>query len=266
MDNLVKFYENDTDIMYTINSGGCGLVSIPKDLKNNIKVYMIFKDIAMQEHEKRKLMIDMQSISKLVNEKEKDALLIVFLIGSDFLLNENVINYGKEQVKIKELINNIYNKILKEGTLKKENFIKKVEIISLDNKYIDFTNWLCMQNPLKFHSISYQKLLASDNKVFTNQNTASIFNEPNKQSTIMGMQSNIRPTEQSLSIGTPNVQPVNNPNNHPVGYNQQLYQKSLVKNGPNNHGSSAFIKWYTALFILLASLVIGIISSLILLK
>lgn len=267
MNDLINFYENDTDILYSLIGVGQGLVSIPKDLKDDIKLFLVFKDSVSQETERRKLVADLQSISKSIN-KNNDAILLFSLMPNNFLLNENIVNYGMELTKIKKSVNMIYNKLLGEGKLKKENFIKKIEILSLDNKYRDFSNWLCKQNPEKFHLTEYKLEFKQDvpkkqTDVFSSQSSASIFNEPTNQSTMMGMHSNTKANEQSLSIGTPNLTGLNfstNPNA------QKIHEKNLVRNYPNNHGSSAFIKWYTTLFILIGSLVIGIIASLILIK
>ena len=124
-----------------------------------------------------------------------------------------------------------------------------------------------MQSPSKFSTISYQQLLkeydiTSHSDIFINQNAASIFNEPNRQSTMMGMQSNIKPINHSLSIGTPQ-------NIESQIDKRYVKSKTLVKelpNNHNNHGSAAFIKWYTALFILLAALIIGFCISIVLVK
>ena len=103
-----------------------------------------------------------------------------------------------------------------------------------------------------------------DSDVFINQNSASIFNEPNRQSSMMAMQSNIKPISESLSIGTPKF----NPNGQYFGYsaNNLSKPKTLVRKLPPNNGSAAFIKWYTTLFILIMSIVIGISISIFLVK
>jgi len=266
MNDLINFYENDTDILYSLTGAHQGLVSIPKDLKNDIKVFLIFKDSLLQEPERRKLISDLQTISKSIN-KDNDAIILVSLMPNNFLLNENIVSYGMELTKIKKSVNMIYNKLLGEGKFKKENFIKKVEILSLDNKYKDFSNWLCMQNPGKFHLTDYNLLVKPNipkkqSDVFSSQNSASIFNEPTNQATMMGIHSNTKANEQSLSIGNPNLAGLNfstDPNA------QRIHQKNLVRNYPNNN-NAAFIKWYTTLFILLASIVIGVIVSLVLIK
>lgn len=266
MSNLVKYYVTETNTIYMIKGNGHGLVSVPNVLKNNIKIFMIFKDNSLQvlqQKDRNQLISEMLEINKKINRNNNEGMFIVTFIEDEILKNEDPFVFNEELDKIKELVNTIYNKLLSEGNLRKENFVKKVELVSLDGKYDSFINWLCLQNPSKFHAISYQQLLKNTeekNNVFINQNSASIFNEPTKQSTMMGMQSNIKPINESLSIGTPKVVPNNNNYQH-------IKQKTLVRTMPNNRpGSAAFIKWYTTLFILLASLVIGICVSIVLVK
>lgn len=279
MYDLIRFFENENYTMYTLSVNGQVFVSVPKNLKNSIKTFMFFKDSMLPEHEKNKLMSDIQSIYDRINNDNESGILIVSLFDSNFLMNENVINYGKELVKIKNIVNSIYNKLLSESEVKKENFVREVKLLTFDNKYRDFSSWLCMQNPARFQSMGYHELFPIEEKnkkteYFTNQSTASIFNEPNSQSTMMGMQSNIKPIEASLSIKTPKFEdnsgsgggPSNSGGQYNNYTNQMTNQKILVKTLPHNHGNAAFIKWYTALFILLASLVVGITVSLVLVK
>jgi len=272
MNDLIKFYENENDTTYTINSNGQqGLVSIPKVLNNNIKVFMFFKDSLLRDDEKQQLMFDIQAISQKINKDNDEGMLIVSLMSNDFLINEDEMMRQKELENIKNLVNNIYNKLLSDGKLRKENFVKKIELISLDSKYNNFVNWLCSQNPSKFHNVSYQELLKKEdnkdmqNSVFINQNVANIFNEPNRQSTMMGMQSNVKPISESLSIGTPKIENINQ-NGQYFGYSGNLANpKTLVRKMPNNNNNNAaFIKWYTTLFILVLSLVVGIAISFVL--
>ena len=272
MSNLSKFHENDKDIFYTLNGENQGFVSIPKDLNNNIKVFMIFKSSNLQGNERNKLMSDMNNITRMINTGNDDGICIISLIENSFLENENVVSYGKELIRIKKLVNTIYNELLGNGNLKRENFIKKLELLSLDNRYNDFINWLCMQNPSKFHFVSYQELVNNYNQnvhgnVFINKNVTTIFNDPNMAS----VQANVIPTQESLSIGTPRLPDNFNDTSSgggPAKNNDQYTMnnvkvKKLVKNPPTSHG---FIKWYTTLFILLASLAIGITISVVLVK
>lgn len=280
MYDLIRFFENENYTMYTLSVNGQVFASVPKNLKGNIKTFMLFKDSILQEQEKNRLMSDMQAIYNRINTNDESGILIVSLFDSNFLMNENVVTYGKEFVKIKNIVNSIYNKLLSDGEVKKENFVREVKLLTFDSKYKDFSSWLCMQNPSRFQSMGYYELFpvqeeSKKSEFFTSQNTASIFNEPNSQSTMMGMQSNIKPIEASLSIKTPKFEdisssggggPVNSGGQYVNYTNQISNQKKLVKTLPHNHGNAAFIKWYTALFILLASLIIGITVSLILVK
>ena len=274
MDSLVKYYETETDIVYLVNQNNQGLVSVPKDLKDNIRVFMIFKDNSLQglqQQDRDKLALEMQDISKRINRDNEDGIFLVNFIGDEIIRNGTAFNYSNELQKTKGLVNTVYNNLLGNGKVKKENFIKKVELLYSDNRYNSFINWVCLQNPSKFHAINYQQLFNNTNNknleksdVFINQNSASIFNEPNRQSSMMAMQSNIKPISESLSIGTPKF----NPNGQYFGYsaNNLSKPKTLVRKLPPNNGSAAFIKWYTTLFILIMSIVIGISISIFLVK
>jgi len=267
MNNLMKYYVTETGIIYIINSDSQGLASVPKDLKDDIKVFLIFKDSSLQvlqPQDRNQLITEMQEISKKINSNNNNGIFIVTFLEDEVLKSENAFTYYKKLGDIKKIVNIIYNKLLGDGSVTKDNFIKKVELIMADDRYNSFINWVCLQNPSKFSSISYQELLknydiASHSDIFINQNAASIFNEPNRQSSMMAMQSNVKPINESLSIGTPR--------NIPTNVNRQyVAPKTLVRTLPNNRGSAAFIKWYTALFILLASVVIGICISIVLVK
>lgn len=278
MNNLVKYYEAETNVVYMINNQG--VVSIPKVLEDNIRIFMTFKS-NYEGQDKNKLMFDIQEISKKINQNNTNSIFILSFVSDEILKNESVYNYSKVLEEIKRSVNIVYNNILRRGTLKKESFVKKIELFSLDIKYNSFINWLCLQNPSKFQIFNHSQLVNNDkfknqSNVFINNNTASIFNEPNRQSIMVAMQSNIKPISESLSIGTPKIDNTNdssgggpiNAGGQYFGYSSDAIsnQKTLVKTLPNNHGSAAFIKWYTTLFILLISLAIGIAISVVLVK
>ena len=269
MDEPMKINENEANVIYKLNGNQQGIFSVPKHLNNNIKVFMFFCDNKLEYSDQNKLISSIQSISSTLNKDEDNGICIISFVDSDFLKNQNVVGFGNQFIKTKKLVNTIYNYLLKDGNVQKENFIKKVELISFDNNYTAFIDWLCSQNPSKFHSFDYQSLFVQKNNtniqkgVFINNNEASIFNEPTKQSAMTASQTGIKPITQSLSIGNPKFENNYNPsNNQYSGYNNQaINQKQLVRIPPNNHGSSAFIKWYNVLLILGLSLVIGTVIA-----
>lgn len=279
MNNLMKYYVTENDIIYIIKGENQGLVSVPTNLKYDIKVFLIFKDASLQilqSQDRKKLISEMQEISKKINSNGNNGIFIVTFLDDEILKNENAFTFYKELADIKKIVNIIYNKLLGDGNITKDDFIKKVELITADERYNSFINWICLQNPSKFDVISYEQLLkdydiTSHSDIFIRQNSASIFNEPNRQSTMMGMQSNIRPINESLSIGNPRPEYYGDnasSGGGPINAGGQIFgqnnkQKVLVKTLPTNHG---FIKWYTTLFILLASIVIGVSISLVLIK
>lgn len=268
MDELMKYFETGTNSLYVLDDNNQSLVSIPKDLASNIKVFMIFKDKSLQEQNRNNFINEIYGIARMLNNGNNDALFIVNFVNNNVLDSPSENTYSEELDKIKGLVNNVYNKLLKEGKVKRENFIKKVQLISLDGRYNPFTNWVCTKNPSKFRAAYCPPVSTNTNanikpksNVFINQNSASIFNEPNKQSSMMVMQSNLKPINESLSIGTPTNFNYANSNNKEI-----VKQKTLVKKLPTNHKNAAFIKWYTTLAILLFSIVFGIVISVVLVK
>lgn len=252
MNKLMKFYENDTDVMHYLGEDLQSYVSIPKNLGHNIKVFMFFGDLMLPEDKRTELLTTMLNTSKVVNNGNSNGVIITSLMSSDFFMNGNVVSYGKESIRIKKVVNTVYNQMLREKIAEKGDFVKQIEIINQDNKYKDFSDWLCRQVPSKFKQVNYQELITKKepySHVFVNQNDASIFNEPNEQSVLF--KSNIRPNHEELYIGTPSY--------------EQINQKKLVKRYPSDN-NSAFISWYTTIFILISSLVIGVIISITLIK
>lgn len=275
MDELVRYFETGTNSIYVLDDDNKSLISVPKDLADNIKVFMIFKDKSLQEQNRNYFINEIYGIARMVNNSNNDALFIVNFVNNNVLNSPSENTYGEELDKIKGLVNNVYNKLLKDGTAKREKFIKKVHLVSLDARYNPFINWLCVKNPSKFR-VAYSTKVStnintSDNEkskidVFINQNSANIFNEPNRQSSMMVMQSNLKPISESLSIGAPTNLNYANSNSEQYNNKKIVKQKTLVKKLPNNHNNAAFIKWYTTLAILLFSIVFGIFISVVLVK
>lgn len=259
MTDLVKISENETDVIYIIDKQG--MVVIPKNLTNNINFFMFFNEYTSQENERANLINNMNSFIRTVNQNEKNSILLVSFLESQSISLSSAYTIVFDNVK--KFVNTVYNILLSKGNLRKENFIKRIELLTFNNAYNQFANWLCLQYPAKFRFAGYQfNVSKNDNlkksDMFISNNSANIFNEPTRQSTMMGMQSNIRPVDESLSIGTPKIENISNTNMQTIRYNNNSYF--------NNHGNAAFIKWYTALFILLVSLVIGIGISIVFVK
>ena len=211
MNNLVKFHETESDTIYMIQDKMQGLVDVPHDLKDNIKLFMIFKDNtieSLQENERQSLISEMINFSKNINNDSEDGLFVVAFIEDSILTNVNAFTYSEELYKIKSLVNNIYNKLLGEGKVRKENFIKKVELLYSDERYKTFMDWLCLQNHSKFHANNYQELL-NKNIVKENNNTlpqdiattpVQSFNNKNAEKV------NISPDKvNNLNIGQPTI-------------------------------------------------------------
>ena len=293
MNNLLKLYENQYDTIYVVNDKIQGLVDIPKNLKNNIKLFMIFKDDnldKLHETEKQKLITEIINTSKKINSNNDEGLFVVAFIEDNILTNTNAFTYTNELYKIKSLVNNIYNKLLSEGKLKKENFIKKVELLYSDNRYKNFMDWLCLQDSSKFHANSYQELLNNNNTLqtppviqpninnnmsieskMTLNNTQQINNNISIQN--VTQPNNTTPITETLTIGSVKPSQIYNdttssgggPSNQFIGQSNQLAKpKILVKTLPKNN--AAFINWSTIIFILTMSFVIGISLSIYLLN
>lgn len=280
MDNLMKFSETESDIIYMIDNNQ-GLVSIPKDLKNNIKVFMMFGDSNISEEERNKIVNNISEVSKRINDNDDDGICIVTFINSDVTNTNDAIIYTEELNRIKMLVNNIYNKLLAEGKFTKDNFVKKIELLYTDLKYKNFMDFLCLQNPSKFHANSYQELMnevirENSNSNMDNTNTTTVNNTPVSNASNNYVNNNVTYPSQfdsntdyinnTNSLAKPNsVEPINEGlsiGSVPFEY-QNLNNKTLVKTKPNN---AAFIKLPTIIFIIAMSLVIGITISVSLLK
>lgn len=269
MNNLTFLEETENTTIYVVEDELQGLVSIPKDLNNNIKVYMAF------EKNKNEFISKMKEITKTINNNQ-DGILIITIIKN----NINEIDYPNILAKIKNLVNKIYNDILKEKKVTKENFIKKIEFLSSEEEYNNLINWLCLQNPNKFH-LNNQKLMntkilneTTRGEILT-QNiekiTISPFSQPiNNLNNTNGTENNLEPITEKLTIGsfTPTINNSSFPKNETtnnVNQPEEVNKKKLLR-VPDHHNNAAFIKLPTIIFVLIMSLVIGITFSISLLK
>lgn len=263
MVNLIKYYETEKEIFYLLSDENQALVTIPKDLNNNIKVFMSFKDKdfkSINEEERKNIINEMKEVKE--NIKENSIIIDMFALQNN-LEDNNAFAFSNELNNIKQVVNTIYNTLLQNGNVKKEDFVKKVELISLDNKYDNFINWLSMQNPNKFNKYDYQQILEkkkSEEELFLQKTQTSIFRKDE-----------IKPIIESLSIGMPQLTnnsntPVSSQYNNEENINKNFVPKTMTLKPNQNSKNAGFINWTTTLFILTISLIIGIVTSVLILK
>jgi len=279
MDDLMKYYETSSDVTYVLDDQDQGLVFFPKNLTNHVKIFSIIKDKSLFEYHRNNLINEFLYISKMINNGNNDAIYVMSFIKSDFLSSGNIEDYSKELDKIKKHVNIAYNSLLREENLKRENFIKKIQLVSLDIRFTNFINWICQKNPNKFRAVNYQALVNStptrkeqpkSSSMFINNNSANIFSEPTRQSAMTAaMQSNGRPVKESLSIGTPRFDSYytgssSSGGGGPKNSFNNAKTKTLVKKRPI--GGQGFIKWPTIVFILLMTLLISFTITVYLIK
>lgn len=273
MNNLMTLQENENSTIYILQEKLQGLVSVPKDLKNNIKVFLLFKDSAEKENDTDKVVNEVLEVSKQINLGEDNGICIVAFMSNN-LSDNNAITYATELNNIKDFVNKIYNSLLRTGNLSKENFVKKLELLYQEDKYKNFVDFLCLQDSGKFHSNSYSELMNKEVKnssVIQNEDSSSLNNStfvPNKQDneTInngsMVAPTSVQPVTETLSIGSvPNsfYHPEDSSGGGPS--NVISNNKVLVKTKPN-----AFINLPAVILILVMSLVVGVSVSLYFLK
>lgn len=276
MDGLMKYYETTNDITYVLGDENQSIVSIPKDLANHIKIFVIIKDKSLFEHNRNNIVNEIFYISKMINNGNNDAIYLVSFVNSNLVVNQNEEVYSKEINRIKEHVNIAYNSLLRNGSLNKGDFIRKVQLISLNNKFANFINWTCMKNPTKFRAVNYQAVVSSipneqvnKNPMFIDNNSANIFSEPTRQSAMVAaMHSNGKPINEALSIGTPRVSPNMNTK---VSANNGGYFKIKDNNVKSlSHtpsvGGQGFIKWPTIIFIMLITLLVSFTITVFIIK
>lgn len=278
MNDLMKLRETESDTIYMIESDMQGLVSVPKKLQNNIKVFMMFGN--NNNENQNKLLEDISIVSKQINSNNDEGLCIIAFISSEILTTNNAITYTRELNRIKELVNSIYNKILKEHKLTKENFVKKIELLYSDERYKDFMDFLCLQNPNKFHTSSYQELVSKTTQSDTSSNNKDLettqvlpraytnqFVVSDNYNQVVTQPNNVTPIAEKLSIGNAQINQYSSDNSESGGpSNSNIENKTLTRTIPTNHGNAAFINLTTIILILIISLVIGISFSIYVLR
>ena len=162
------------------------------------------------------------------------------------------VDYIYELSRIKRLVNQVYNLVLKEKNLSRDKFIRKIEILNNGNNK-EFVNWLCVHYSNKF----YKSGMQVDN-VFKNNDV--IFNTP-KTDTVNNVpvvNSSYTPTDEKLSIGE--INPVYKTLPKP---NTQVNNGGFYRSSNNN---AAFIKLPMIILVLLLSTIIGVGISIFMLK
>ena len=232
MDSPIKYQEDDYGIIYSYLDS---YISVPNGIQNNIKLCLSFE----------KNQTDLvNSMNKYRTEGN-----ILFLTITN---NIPEVDYIYELSRIKRLVNQVYNLVLKEKNLSRDKFIRKIEILNNGNNK-EFVNWLCEHYSNKF----YKSGMQVDN-VFKNNDV--IFNTP-KTDTVNNVpvvNSSYTPTDEKLSIGE--IDPVYKTLPNP---NTQVSNGGFYRSSNNN---AAFIKLPMIILVLLLSTIIGVGISIFMLK
>ncbi len=232
MDSPIKYQEDDYGIIYSYLDS---YISVPNGIQNNIKLCLSFE----------KNQTDLvNSMNKYRTEGN-----ILFLTITN---NIPEVDYIYELSRIKRLVNQVYNLVLKEKNLSRDKFIRKIEILNNGNNK-EFVNWLCEHYSNKF----YKSGIQVDN-VFKNNDV--IFNTP-KTDTVNNVpvvNSSYTPTDEKLSIGE--IDPVYKTLPNP---NTQVNNGGFYRSSNNN---AAFIKLPMIILVLLLSTIIGVGISIFMLK
>ncbi len=232
MDSPIKYQEDDYGIIYSYLDS---YISVPNGIQNNIKLCLSFE----------KNQTDLvNSMNKYRTEGN-----ILFLTITN---NIPEVDYIYELSRIKRLVNQVYNLVLKEKNLSRDKFIRKIEILNNGNNK-EFVNWLCEHYSNKF----YKSGMQVDN-VFKNNDV--IFNTP-KTDTVNNVpvvNSSYTPTDEKLSIGE--IDPVYKTLPNP---NTQVNNGGFYRSSNNN---AAFIKLPMIILVLLLSTIIGVGISIFMLK
>lgn len=232
MDSPIKYQEDDYGIIYSYLDS---YISVPNGIQNNIKLCLSFE----------KNQTDLvNSMNKYRTEGN-----ILFLTITN---NIPEVDYIYELSRIKRLVNQVYNLVLKEKNLSRDKFIRKIEILNNGNNK-EFVNWLCVHYSNKF----YKSGMQVDN-VFKNNDV--IFNTP-KTDTVNNVpvvNSSYTPTDEKLSIGE--INPVYKTLPNP---NTQVNNGGFYSSSNNN---AAFIKLPMIILVLLLSTIIGVGISIFMLK
>ena len=130
MDSPIKYQEDDYGIIYSYLDS---YISVPNGIQNNIKLCLSFE----------KNQTDLvNSMNKYRTEGN-----ILFLTITN---NIPEVDYIYELSRIKRLVNQVYNLVLKEKNLSRDKFIRKIEILNNGNNK-EFVNWLCVHYSNKFY-------------------------------------------------------------------------------------------------------------------
>ena len=227
MDNPIKYQEDDYGIIYSYLDS---YISVPNSIQDNIKLCLSFE----------KNQTDLvNSMNKYRTEGN-----ILFLTITN---NISEVDYINELARIKMLINQVYNLILKEKKLSRDKFIRKIEILNNGNNK-EFANWLCEHYSNKFYIGE-----ALNDDIFKDKDV--IFNTPETDTVNNGpvVNSSYTPTDEKLSIGE-----VDSIYKEAVNVSKGSYRAS------NNN--AAFIKLPMIILVLLLSTIIGVGISIFMLK
>ena len=227
MDSPIKYQEDDYGIIYSYLDS---YISVPNSIQDNIKLCLSFE----------KNQTDLvNSMNKYRTEGN-----ILFLTITN---NISEVDYINELARIKKLINQVYNLILKEKKLSRDKFIRKIEILNNGNNK-EFANWLCEHYSNKFYIGE-----ALNDDIFKDKDV--IFNTPETDTVnnVPVVNSSYTPTDEKLSIGE-----VDSIYKEAVNVSKGSYRAS------NNN--AAFIKLPMIILVLLLSTIIGVGISIFMLK
>lgn len=227
MDNPIKYQEDDYGIIYSYLDS---YISVPNSIQDNIKLCLSFE----------KNQTDLvNSMNKYRTEGN-----ILFLTITN---NISEVDYINELARIKMLVNQVYNLILKEKKLSRDKFIRKIEILNNGNNK-EFANWLCEHYSNKFYIGE-----ALNDDIFKDKDV--IFNTPETDTVnnVPVVNSSYTPTDVKLSIGE-----VDSIYKEAVNVSKESYRAS------NNN--AAFIKLPMIILVLLLSTIIGVGISIFMLK
>lgn len=232
MDSPIKYQEDDYGIIYSYLDS---FISVPNSIQNNIKLCLSLEK-------------NQTDLVNSMNKYRTDGNILFLTITN----NISEIDYINELARIKRLVNQVYNLVLKEKNLSRDKFIRKIEIINNGNNK-EFVNWLCEHYSNKF----YKSEMQVDN-VFKNNDV--IFNTP-KTDTVNNVpvvNSSYTPTDEKLSIGELDSVYKTLPNPNTQANNGSFYRSS------NNN--AAFIKLPMIMLVLLLATIIGLSISVFMLK
>lgn len=232
MDSPIKYQEDDYGIIYSYLDS---FISVPNSIQNNIKLCLSLEK-------------NQTDLVNSMNKYRTDGNILFLTITN----NISEIDYINELARIKRLVNQVYNLVLKEKNLSRDKFIRKIEIINNGNNK-EFVNWLCEHYSNKF----YKSGMQVDN-VFKNNDV--IFNTP-KTDTVNNVpvvNSSYTPTDEKLSIGELDSVYKTLPNPNTQANNEGFYRSS------NNN--AAFIKLPMIMLVLLLATIIGLSISVFMLK